>query len=146
MGVVKSSTRVDAKAAYGLRINSKSLAIDSPLKPLSFSRAQRLRLARDFSRLRERGKRIEAGPFFLKVFDRKDKEGARFAIIASRKIGPAVVRNRLRRRTKECFRLLQHQLPQGVDLLFIARPALAHTSFQELYTRFSKAALRIENS
>jgi ribonuclease P protein component len=49
----------------------------------------------------------------------------------SRRIGKAVVRNRVRRRVREAVRL---QVPNlaGFDLLVIARPAVATASWSEL--------------
>jgi ribonuclease P protein component len=54
----------------------------------------------------------------------------RFAVVAGKRVGNAVVRNRVRRRLREIAR----QLPirAGLDLIFGARPAAATASFPEL--------------
>lgn len=56
----------------------------------------------------------------------------RFAVVAGKRVGTAVVRNRVRRRLREIAR----QLPirPGVDLVFGARPAAATATFGELTT------------
>jgi ribonuclease P protein component len=45
----------------------------------------------------------------------------RFGVTVTKKIGPSVERNFLKRRAREFFRLNQAKWPQGLDILFIAR-------------------------
>ena len=46
----------------------------------------------------------------------------RLGVSVSRKVGNAVVRNRYKRLFREAFRLLQHELPNGVDFVLIPKP------------------------
>lgn len=46
----------------------------------------------------------------------------RLGCSVSKKVGGAVVRNRVKRLFREAFRLDQHLLPPGVDLVLIPRP------------------------
>jgi ribonuclease P protein component len=46
----------------------------------------------------------------------------RLGCSVSRKVGGAVVRNRYKRLFREAFRLVQHELPVGVDFIVIPRP------------------------
>lgn len=46
---------------------------------------------------------------------------SRIGIVATRKVGNAVVRNRIKRVCRECFRLWPGFVPDGIDLVVIAR-------------------------
>jgi ribonuclease P protein component len=49
-------------------------------------------------------------------------EASRLGIVASRKVGGAVERNRAKRLVREAFRLHPEAIPRGVDLVVIVRP------------------------
>ncbi len=66
---------------------------------------------------------------------------SRFAYSVSKRVGNAVVRNRVRRRLREIVRLLPFL--EGYDVVITARPPAATSSFQELgveLTRLMKRA------
>lgn len=53
----------------------------------------------------------------------------RFGFSVSKRIGNAVVRNRVKRRLRELVR--QMHIPDGWDIVFIARAPLAHATYQD---------------
>jgi ribonuclease P protein component len=55
----------------------------------------------------------------------------RLGMSVSRKVGPAVHRNRLRRLYREAFRLTRHEMPTGLDLVLIPRRP-EHPALDEL--------------
>ena len=62
------------------------------------------------------------------AFDRAADERSRsprLGLAVSRRVGNAVVRNRLKRALREQFAALSDQLRDGVDIVVIARPGLA---------------------
>jgi len=65
---------------------------------------------------------------------------SRLGISVDRKVGKAVVRNRIKRWIRETFRLHQSRLKEGIDILLIARPA---TRELEDYMEMEKRVLAI---
>ena len=47
----------------------------------------------------------------------------RLGLVVSRKVGPAVARNRFKRLLREAFRLHLDEIPRGIDLVVIPRRA-----------------------
>ncbi len=81
---------------------------------------ERIRLARDFAKVRLSGRRYRAGPFIV-VIARNELGYRRIGVSVSRKAGKAVVRNRIRRVVREYFRLNKDRFPPSSDILFICR-------------------------
>lgn len=102
-------------------------------KPLrkNFPRSSRLTRSADFRRLFRRGRRLNRGQLTL-VWLTNNVEEQRFTPVASRKVGNAVRRNRLRRRLKELYRLHRHHLPAKLHFVFITRRGAAELCWNEL--------------
>jgi ribonuclease P protein component len=85
----------------------------------------RLRKKEDFSKVFKHGKAAANHQFVVYVRTSPVAERFRFGISASKKIGNAVVRNRMRRRVKEIVRQMELQVKPHVDIVCIVRkPAL----------------------
>ena len=83
-------------------------------------KSMHLRRSQDFARLYADGQR--AGDEHLLVFAAANELSAnRLGLSISRKHGTAVRRNRKRRRIRDAFRRLQHDLPQGCDFVVVPR-------------------------
>ena len=97
-------------------------------------RSERVRTRTDFARAQRSGRRAAAGHVVVLQFRRpapcdgtfeSPNDRPRLGIVASRRIGCAVVRNRAKRCVREWFRRRKHELPRSVDLLVILKPGVA---------------------
>ncbi|HEW92216.1 MAG TPA: ribonuclease P protein component [Thermotogaceae bacterium] len=99
-------------------------------KDESFPRKHRLRLKRDFSRLRSIGKSISNDCLVLVYID-NDLGYCRVATTIKKNFGKAFLRNRFKRFVREIFRKNKMYFDGGYDLLIIPRKKLADT-FKEI--------------
>jgi ribonuclease P protein component len=104
-------------------------------------RQQRLTRSSDFGRVRKHG-RSWAHPLLILAADRNDLHIARFGFVVSRKVGKAVVRNRVKRRLREAVRQHLDEIPSGWDLVILARPPSAGASFAEIESALAQTLAR----
>jgi len=93
----------------------------------------RLRRSADLKVAQQRGRSWRHSLCIL-VIGQGGAEASRFAFIASRRVGKAVVRNRARRYLREAVRLHLDKIQPGWDCVWIARPLLPEASFAEVET------------
>lgn len=85
----------------------------------------------EFKRLYQRGE-SKVSPL-LALYTRGKKFGPkRLGITVSTKVGKAVVRNRVRRRIREAYRLHEHDFCNHADIIIVARVRAAQASFNEI--------------
>jgi ribonuclease P protein component len=94
-------------------------------------RAHRLRHAADFQRVRDQ-RRSWRHPLLVLFVAPNDGQATRLGISVGRRVGNAVVRNRVKRRVREAVRHRHPELMPGHDLVFIARPPAATTEWSAL--------------
>lgn len=92
----------------------------------------RLRNRADFSRVYRHGKSFANHQFVVYWSYKKNVEQFRAGISVSKKVGNAVVRNRMRRLVKEIVRSHQHEIVEHIDLIFIVRKGALDKTYQEL--------------
>ena len=92
---------------------------------------ERIRRKSDFASLYRDGGRIR-GRYFNLVFRRNELDYSRLAVVASRKVGSAVVRNRVKRRLRELFRRHKDLLREPTDRIVIARPESGDAPWAEI--------------
>jgi len=90
-------------------------------------RRHRLSRSRDFDVVYRRGTSTSTRYLALHWFPREEDEDgpSRLGLAVPRSVGPAVVRNRLKRLLREAWRSLLDEVPPGHDYVLVARPGLA---------------------
>ena len=102
----------------------------SPAKR-SLPREACLRLRSQYDAVRAHG--ISSyGPFFRLACLRRETETTQLGIIVSKRVGPAVTRNKIKRRFRELYRNARPSLLPDLWLVVIAMPKAATASFQDL--------------
>jgi ribonuclease P protein component len=114
---------------------------------LTLDRRMRLTDSSEFERAYRRGTAYRGKLFSVHAFP-NTVGNPRLGLSVSRKVGNAVVRNRIRRRIKEIFRGAFGEVTSDVDLVVSARPAAAEAGFEELEGEFYRAVrkLRVANA
>jgi ribonuclease P protein component len=113
----------------------------------TFDRSRRLRRKADFRRVQADARRVVTRHFVLLVASRPEaqpvNERPRIGLIVSRKVGGAVARNRVKRLCRECFRLSAEMLPDGVDLIVVARDGAESMKLQEVQDEWRGATVAL---
>ena len=121
---------------FALPLNNSFVAWQSPAVS-TFPKSIRLRKRADFVKLLDSTHK-HIGKGFLVVWQVNDLVHARLGVTVSKKVGCAVVRNRVKRYTREIFRLSQFLL-LPVDVNIIARRESAMMDFQCVKIELEKA-------
>ena len=104
-----------------------------PLSPQAFSPVEHVRKRSDFELIYEKGSKQSCR--LMTMFTRERESGApRLGIAATRKMGPAVMRNRAKRLVRELFR---HHRPAGsLDVVVVPRREMLNAPYARLEAEF----------
>ena len=103
----------------GLRARQERIAVSQ--ERALFPKSARLLNSADFQRVTRSGRKI-GGRYFLFFKLETTQASSRIGLTVSRKVGNAVVRNRVKRQLRETFRQLRHRFKDSHDWVVIARP------------------------
>ena len=85
----------------------------------------------EFRRIYRKGKSA-VSPRLVIYCQRNRRGHSRLGVSVSTKLGCAVVRNRVRRRIREIYRLNKAKMLPGYDLIVVARVRAVETDYQKL--------------
>lgn len=159
--VSRTASRVIGRVA----IESSSLdhGQQSPyyVRPQGFPARLRIKQRREFLQVQQGGRKHHVRHFMVFVSPRQttsDGTGqggesparatlslpTRLGITITRKIGNAVERNRIKRLVREVFRLHRVRLPEGLDLVWVAKQQAAQACFADVLDDFEALARRLD--
>ena len=108
--------------------------------------AARLRTARQFQRVYQRGARA-AGEFMtVVVLRQRQGQGARLGVSVSKDHGGAPRRNKIKRLLREAFRHERHALPKNLDVVLIPRTRPGKLRLSDLRRELVELLARIADA
>jgi len=112
-------------------------------------RSKRLRKRSGFLTVQQCGQRFASRNLVLYAMlptDGKSNKTARLGITVSKKVGTAVVRNRVKRWVRESYRKMMEPPAPGTDLVVIAKPGAAVASYRATAEELRRLLLSVSGS
>jgi ribonuclease P protein component len=127
------------------------------MRPQGFPRWLRLRRRLEFLRAQRAGQKLHMRHFLVFVTTREPDAGeitrtagadalppTRLGVTVTRKVGHAVVRNRIRRLVREAFRRERHLFAPGYDMVWVAKRNAADVGFSGVVSDLHALAGKLE--
>lgn len=107
-------------------------------------RVWRLRPAGEFERVRQTGRSWPHRLLVIIIQPRADAptDPARLAVAAGKRLGGAVVRNRIKRKLREAIRQVYPNIAPGLDLIVIARAPIVDESVSSIAAAMTEVLQR----
>ena len=106
--------------------------------------ADRLHRRVEFLRVQRTGARFQSDHFVVHAARFSETQRVRLGTTVSRRLGNAVMRNRIKRRIREWFRLsLRSRLPAGTAVVVIGRPGAGALETQSIMGELDSAVAKL---
>ena len=114
------------------------------MRTAAYPKAARVRRRPEFLTIQRDGQRRHT-PHLVVIRRTTSGPGSRLGVTVSKRIGNAVVRNRVKRLLREVFRLRHGDIRPPLDVVVIAKPGAGTLSYAQAATEFAKALdLKVE--
>lgn len=91
----------------------------------------KIRNNREFRKVYDKGKSI-ANKHLVMFYIKNGLDYNRVGFSTTKKLGNAIIRNRVKRLIKESYRLNNHELTNGYDIVFLARVRANNASYKDI--------------
>ena len=98
----------------------------------TFTKEARIRKREEFIRLQNQGKKVFS-KYFIALYGPGVVKRNRLGVTATKKVGNAVIRNRIKRYVREFFRQQQHTIEGAWDINIIAKMEAAHITSAQAF-------------
>ncbi len=115
------------------------------LQSEALPKSRRLAKRPEFVRVYETGRK-QFSRYAVLFFAGNDLQRSRIGITVTKKVGKAIIRNRLKRWTREVYRRQREPLgldAQALDIVVNVKPAAVETTFADFSRDFTKALERV---
>ena len=108
-----------------------------------FGRERRIRRRAEFLRIQAEGERAQTAHFVLLVAAQAEPGPSRLGVVVTKKVGNSVARSRVKRLCRECFRQWPDLVPDGVDLVVIARQGADELVLRQVREEWERTRKRL---
>lgn len=95
------------------------------------NKRNRIKKNEEFQEVFKSGNSVANRQFVIYMLERSDQSELRIGLSVSKKIGKAVIRNRIKRYIRQTFIEIKDDLKQNTDYVIIARMPTAEMNFQD---------------
>lgn len=124
---------------YSMRQVPIALEQEQMPRKNTYTQAHRVKAHEDFQKIHDKGQSVVDG-YGVFYFLPSPHDHSQLGTAVGKKLGNAVLRNKIKRRMRETFRQHQYCLKKPVSIVWVARRRLAHAPFAMYETVFLRLA------